>query len=190
MAQSKLSRILDASDRVQLPAQERYEFAASKMSYYLMGGFMVLFALFVGYMFLGQAVEGTQNALIAYGIPSLVFVAGLVILLGALPAKVVIDQEGMSIPGTIPFVREKLAWESIEKAELTSVIYSDNWILGLVKQLFASFFAVVELRVVRSDVMSSSDPVEYAILGRVQDKDRALVLRIVREKLGERFTVY
>lgn len=160
------------------------------MSYYLMGGFMVLFALFVGYMFLGQAVAGTQNTLIAYGIPTSVLSAGLVIILGAMPAKVVIDGEGMFIPGTIPFVKEKLAWESIEKAELTSVIYSGNWLIGLVKQLFASFFAVVELRVVRSDVMSSSDPVEYAILDRVQDKDRALVLRIVREKLGERFTIY
>lgn len=190
MAQSKLSKILEASDRVQIPVQERYEFAASKISYYLMGGGMVAFALFVGYFFITQSDAGPQNNMIAYGIPAMVFVAGLVIILGALPAKIVLDEEGMTIPGMIPFVKEKLAWDSIEKVELTSVIYSRNWLIGLFKQLFASFFAVVELRVVRNDVMSSSEPAEYAVLDRVQDKDRAAVLHIIREKLGNRFTLY
>lgn len=190
MSQSKISKILEASERVQLSAEERYEFAASKMSYFLMGGGMILFALFVGYLFLGQSAAGPQNNMIVYGIPAMVFIAGMVFILGALPAKVVIDDEGMSIPGMIPFVKEKLTWDSIEKAELTSVIYSSNGLLGFVKGLFGSLFAVVELRVVRNDVMSSSEPVEYALLDRVQDKDRALALRLVREKLGERFTIY
>ena len=112
---------------------------------------------------------------------------GLAALYCAFTSKATFDDERMTIPGFYPFMTEKLAWDEIDRAELTGVITYRSYITLIIKKIFASFFANIELHVTRRNA-PGMPAANFPVLERVADKKTAL--RIIRDKLGKRFTVY
>lgn len=189
-----ISKLLEASDRVQFTVQDTYELKAGKTGYKFYGIFFVVASVVFTYLFYTAALPNmAQNpnmklfSILVFGMLGVMFILGLVIFLTVGTARVTFDEEGITIPGFFPFMKEHLDWDNIQKAELCGVISYSNLLSRIIKTIFASCFMQVELRITRCDVMGG-EPVDFPVLSRA--KDTAMALRIIREKLGARFTVY
>lgn len=86
-------------------------------------------------------------------------------------AKVRIDEESISMPGFLPFMKEKIEWSAIENAEVREVMTP----LG-------------ERIVFRFSSFAGGEPVLFDVLS--QAKDPAVVLSILRKKLGKKLKIY
>lgn len=114
-------------------------------------------------------------------------VYGVLALYCALKGRVVFDDERITMPAFYPFMKENLAWDDVNRAELTGVITYRNYLSLIIQKLLASIFVNVELHVTYRNVPGGAKG-NFPVLERVGDK--AAALRIIREKLGDRFTVY
>lgn len=190
----KLNKLIDASNRVPFTSQDTYELKAGKINYVFLGGFFIIVAVVFAYLYYTIAIPNMpeqQNLkifnILVFGMLSVMFLLGVLIFLTLGKAKVVFDENGISIPGFFPFMKEHLEWDNIQKAELCGVITYSNLLSRIFQTIFASYFTQVELRITRSDLLGG-EAADFPVLDRTQDS--ALALRIIREKLGNRFTIY
>ncbi|WP_417153108.1 hypothetical protein [Rikenella microfusus] len=182
----KIDKLLRASDDVRLPAQDTYVLAVNKTFYLLQtvvawGVAVVLFLSAGG----GEAAGGWDTYY--WILCAVMALYGLAALYCAFTRKATFDNERITIPGFYPFMTEKLAWDDIDRAELTGVITYRSYIALIFKKIFASFFAHTELHVTRRSAPGVA-AANFPVLERVADRKTAL--RIIRDKLGKRFTVY
>lgn len=178
---ASISKLLEASDKVQLPAQSTYSLPANKMYFLTQAACAVLVCVM---MYLANlSFSSTYTLLVSIGGG----IYALIALYLAFTSQVTFDEQGISMPGSYPFTHEKLAWEDVSRAELTGVITYRYFIERIIKSIFSSAFANAELHVTYRNLPGGATG-NFAILNRVGDK--ATALRIIREKLGDRFTVY
>ena len=182
----KIEKLLQASENLQLPPQERYVLPVNRNFYLLQT--VVAWGISVILFLTAPSNEFAGNWSLYYWI-----LCGVLILYGlaafycAFTSKATFDDERMTIPGFYPFMTEKLAWDEIDRAELTGVITYRSYVTLIIKKIFASFFANIELQVTRRNA-PGMPAANFPVLERVADKKTAL--RIIRDKLGKRFTVY
>lgn len=179
---ANISKLLEASDKVQLPAQESYTLAANKMYFF---SHAAMAALVAGMTFFSN-LEFPSTYMVLVSVVAAAY--AVLSLFMAFTSTVTFDNTGISMPGFYPFMREKLAWEDVSRAELTGVITYRGIIERIFKNIFSSIFANAELHVTYRNVPGVTSGNNFPIFNRVGDKKTAL--RIIREKLGERFTVY
>lgn len=177
----KVDKLMMASDRVELPKQETYELAANKMFYFTQVGVAALVAVM---LFLStRESSSVYYSLIMVGAA----IYAILALYMAFTQKVTFDQTGITMPGVYPFMKERLAWDDVQSAELTGVITYRSYLVLIIKKIFSSVFANLELNVVHRSI-SGGGKCNFPIFDRVSDK--ATALRIIREKLGDRFCLY
>lgn len=179
---ANISKLMEASDKVQLPAQESYTLSANKMYFLTQTALGILVCVMMALSYVSYANTYTMFISIGGGL------FALATLYLAFTSKVTFDQEGISIPGAYPFMREKLAWHEVSRAELTGVITYRSFLERIFKSIFSSIFANAELRVTYKNIPTGGEGANFPVFNRVGDK--ATSLRIIREKLGERFTIY
>lgn len=167
-------RLLEVPKVFDLPQQDVYELEVDKKSYYRIGGAVLLLAGWLGYLFyfpelLPEIPEDQENVTkLSMLMPMLLFVLGLVMVIGASKAKIIVNKNGIIIPDDIiPLVMEKIEWGEIEHVELTPVASN------------------TKLMLIRRNIMQGKE--ELGILDMVKDKETAL--KIIRFKLGECFSV-
>lgn len=184
---ASINKLLAASDRVQLPEQSVYILPANKMFYLIQtaGAWAIALIMTVAQL-KNPSAGGWQTYYLLINVVLAIY--GLAALLAAFSAKVVIDDEKIAIPAFYPFMTEKLRWEDIDRAELTGVITYRYYITLIVKKLLPSIFANIELHVTYRNSLMPGAKGNFPIFQRVGD--RATALKIIREKLGNRFLVY
>ena len=188
----KIEKLLKSSETAKLPAGKPYALPVNKMFYLLQT--VVAWGASVVLLFSALGSMGSQATGIAGNMPIYYFalmgvmiVYGLLALRCAFSGKVTFDDERITMPAFYPFMKEKLAWEDVNRAELTGVITYRNYLSLIIQKIFSSIFMNVELHVTYRNVPGGGKG-NFPVLDRVGDKTAAL--RIIREKLGERFTVY
>lgn len=177
----------DASDRVEsVPTFGSLKFSVRKAEcwYGILSTCIIFLLIYAGAMFLLPSVgaEGLIMLIIGYGLPACVLLFVFDILIKYSVSKVVIDDEGIKYPES-----GYLAWDDIGQATLSDNIFRDD-LIGL-KKRYPQAYGTVELRFRRSDVHIEGQEREvHRILNSVTNSGQPLVLRILRERLGNRFT--
>lgn len=176
MKNPTIQKLLDDSERIDLPRQETYNLPI-KSGFATTAVLLISFAILCGVLYVTGMID---KAVVAAGIPPIIvyimailpactFVYGLIILLTLGQAKAVFDDRGISIPDFLPSRKIRLDWEDVERARI--------------REITTPLGRVIVLEV--SDTDHFEDATVFPVMLKV--KDQALALRIIREKLGARF---
>lgn len=188
----KIEKLLKNSETVKLPAEKPYALPVNKKFYLLQtvvawaAAVMLLLSAFNSMKYQTTGVAGNMP-IYYFALMGVMIVYGLLALRCALSGKVTFDDQQITMPAFYPFMKEKLAWDDVNRAELTGVITYRNYLSLILQKIFSSIFMNVELHVTYRNVPGGAKG-NFPVLDRVGNK--AAALRIIREKLGERFTVY
>lgn len=179
-------QLRDASDRIEdAPRNGVLKFPIRKIHslYSILSTCIIFLLIYAGTLFLLPSVgaSGFLMQVVKIGIPVCVLLMVLYMLISAYTARVVIDDEGMKCPES-----EDLAWDRIEMATLSDNIFWDDP-LGL-KKRNPQAYGTVELRFRDSDApVEEQEWMVHRILNYVTNEDQPLVLRVIRDRLGDRF---
>lgn len=178
---ANISKLIEASNKIQLPVQDSYMLPANKLYFFTSAAVAIMVAVVTTL----SSMSFSSTYMVCISIGAAIY--AIISIYGAFTSKVTFDEKGISMPGRYPFMKEKLSWDEVSRAELTGVITYRYFLERIFKNIFSSVFANAELHVTYRSC-SSAGGMNFAVFNRVGDK--ATALRIIREKLGERFTVY
>lgn len=183
----KIEKMLIASEQMELDPKQSHVLTASKGGFLLqaLGMFFVAGLMFYGFVM--NSNESTAVPSYYYLVIAFTALYGIAAVVSAFTAKVTIDEEGISIPGNVPFTKTRIEWEHIEKAELTGIIRYRSYLSLLVKKIFAFIFVNVELHI-EDRRRPGAEKYNFPIFQSTSDRNKALCL--IRHNLGERFRVY
>lgn len=176
MKNPSIQKLLDDSERIDLPRQETYNLPL-KSSFVTTAVLSISFAILCGILYVTGMID---KAVVAVGIPPIIvyimaglptctFVYGLIILLTLKQNKAVFDDRGISIPDFLPSRKIRLGWDDVEAARI--------------REITTPLGREIVLEV--SDTGRFENATVFPVMLIV--KDQALAVRIIREKLGAKF---
>ncbi|GEM_PF-6342392 len=188
---ASIEKLLVKADQLNIEKQSSYELKVNKMYYLIQAFGSALTAGVLIFFVLPQTAQfstgSSYHLYLIYAIAVISSIYAVLSFYAAFTAKVVIDDQGITIPGMVAFQSMKLPWDDVDRAELTSVITYSNYLILIVKKIFSSIFANIELRISYRSA-PGREGVNFPVLDVVAD--RAKALRIIQDKLDNRFTVY
>lgn len=179
MITTSVQKLLEASERIDLPRQEIYKLDTKTKGFVITAFVGIAFALLCVILYVTGIFDKLMVAAnlpvillnIMAGLPAFALIYSLTILFTLGQAKAIFDSEGVSIPTYLPSRKIQLNWDDVEVARI--------------REITTPLGQEIVLEV--SDTGRFDESTVFPVMLEVKDQVKAL--RIIREKLGNRFVI-